>query len=177
MTSSHPWKTWEHNFPPFFTLQPVQSTRNKQITSWGEIIKNYTKSKNISTIDLSCEIFKNNQINRSLSSNDIISIFKQLSNLEVVKFCQSALNSKDKVIVLWRPLSAWADLILEYAVNNSLSIMTLFDIIGGDDTTGEPFYGQDEELIIGALLLLQEKGKCELMYNDADVVEGVKFFV
>ena len=80
------------------------------------------------------------------------------------------------MIVLWKSISTWAELIYSWAQNYAISITTLFDIINGDDAEGQEFYKQNDGLISEALLYLQNSGKAEVFYNEVNVIEGVKFF-
>lgn len=171
---SETWRTWEYDFPPFFTLQPVEKTRAQQISAWAKVILAFCQAQNISSIDVNSSLFKNERISRSLSSSDISSIFESLVAAGQLKYAHN--GDKSKVIVLWKSISSWADSIYAWAQNYAISITTLFDIINGDDAEKEPFYKQGDELISQALLHLQSTGKAEVFYNDVDVIEGVKFF-
>ena len=157
-TENLSWKTWEYNFPPFFTLQPVASTRKKQIIAWGTILQNYCMTKKLTEIDLTCEVFENKQINRKLSNNDIQEIFLQLSQMEIVKFSASANESKDKVIVLYKSLSSWADSLFTAAKNLNWTVNSVYDIINGEDTESYDFHGQSEELVLGSLVRVSQSG-------------------
>ena len=70
------WRTWEYDFPPFFTLQPVEKTRTQQINSWAKVILSYCESENISSLDITNKLFKNDKIDRALSNEDINQIFQ-----------------------------------------------------------------------------------------------------
>mmetsp|Transcript_17814 Transcript_17814/g.30376 ORF Transcript_17814/g.30376 Transcript_17814/m.30376 type:complete len:91 (+) Transcript_17814:389-661(+) len=55
-----------YNFPPFFTLQPVEQTQEKQLQLWRRLILDYfTKNtkENILTL-ASFDLFQNDQIQR-----------------------------------------------------------------------------------------------------------------
>ena len=43
---------WQYNFPPFFTLQPNEDTKNKQIDAWCDLILKYGREKRIFQLDL-----------------------------------------------------------------------------------------------------------------------------
>ena len=174
MEDKNSWRTWEYDFPPFYTLQPVQKTRTQQINSWANIILAYCKSKNISTLDNTSKLFKNEKINRNLSNDAINQIFQELVKNGQLKFANN--DDKNTVIVLWKSISTWAELIYSWAQNYAISITTLFDIINGDDAEGQEFYKQNDGLISEALLYLQNSGKAEVFYNEVNVIEGVKFF-
>ena len=175
---SSDWRTWEYDFPPFFTLQPVSQTRSQQINSWAKIILSYCKSNSISSIDITDKLFKNDKISRSLSNEEISTIYQELVKSGQLKYAKdlNGIENKSSVIVLWKSVATWADLIFKWAQNNAISITTMFDIINGDDAENEEFYKQNDELISQALLHLQNSGKAEVFYNEVNVIEGVKFF-
>ena len=54
---------------------------------------------------------------------------------------QGVMNG-DRCFVLWNSVAQWASLIHNWAVDRGLTntVLTLFEIHGGDDTEGEPFH-------------------------------------
>ena len=59
-------------FPPFFTIQPVLSTREKQLQQWRQLILSYYTFYKIKTLVVhDCALWKNSKINRSLNSDGI----------------------------------------------------------------------------------------------------------
>jgi len=54
------------------------------------------------------------------------------------------------------------------------SICTLYEIAFGENTAQLDFHGVDEAVLLSALRLLEEKGRCELIEMDGS--HGVKFF-
>ncbi|PVU98840.1 hypothetical protein BB559_001241 [Furculomyces boomerangus] len=62
-----------HDFPPFYTKQPVEATWLNQKKMWIELILDYCKGNRKFTIninnDLDSELFNNKKINRRLSAN------------------------------------------------------------------------------------------------------------
>ena len=79
MTDEFPW---QHNFPPFYTLQPNAETRKKQLEAWRSIVLDYCQSKNLTTLDLreigQSELFNNTQIKRRLSEEALAAVFNEL---------------------------------------------------------------------------------------------------
>uniref|UniRef100_A0A453F5N1 Vacuolar protein-sorting-associated protein 25 n=1 Tax=Aegilops tauschii subsp. strangulata TaxID=200361 RepID=A0A453F5N1_AEGTS len=57
------------NYPPYFTLQPVRETREKQVQLWKELILDYCRSQKMYIISLEEDfpLFSNPKIERSLS--------------------------------------------------------------------------------------------------------------
>ncbi len=59
-------------FPPFFTVQPNLATRQKQMGQWRELILGYHTSQKIKTLVVhDCPLWKNSDIGRELSHQDI----------------------------------------------------------------------------------------------------------
>lgn len=67
------------NFKPMYTLQPVRSTRDKQLKQWGDIVMRYCKEKKISSIDPSTfPLFSNESIDRKLSLEGIDAVVQNM---------------------------------------------------------------------------------------------------
>lgn len=61
-----------YSFPPFFTIQPNLTTREKQLGLWRELILGYhTNLKIKSLIVHDCPLWKNTVIGRELSHEDV----------------------------------------------------------------------------------------------------------
>ena len=63
----------------------------------------------------------------------------------------------ERCFVLWNSVAQWASLIHNWAVDRGLTntVLTLFEIHGGDDTEGEPFHtmGKSENVCIRILTM------------------------
>jgi ESCRT-II complex subunit VPS25 len=67
------------NFPPFFTLQPVESTRVKQLALWKDLILKYHMERNIHTMTLAeFQYFENKSIDRRMNPSGITAIIEYL---------------------------------------------------------------------------------------------------
>ena len=60
---------WQYRFPPFFTIQPNEETRAKQVVAWGELICNYCRHHNMEVLVIaeaasSLPLFNNAEIKR-----------------------------------------------------------------------------------------------------------------
>jgi len=66
-----------YNFPPFFTLQTVQSTRQKQLALWRDLILRYHTFNKIKTLVVhDCPLWANKSIDRSLDQPAITAILQ-----------------------------------------------------------------------------------------------------
>lgn len=99
---------WQHDFPPFFTLQPNEETRRKQMDAWCQLVLSYFQSKKQLSVDVStlmasqCELFSNPKINRKANSQLIQAIFDELhrrGNLEWQDRCVEHCSLSSSVIL------------------------------------------------------------------------------
>lgn len=82
---------WQYDFPPFFTLQPNEETRRKQMDAWCQLVLSYFQNKKETNLDVSSlstthkDLFCNSKINRKANSQLIEAILNELyrrGNLE-----------------------------------------------------------------------------------------------
>lgn len=78
--------------------------------------------------------------------------------------------------IYWLTLEEWSNVINSWVVNCGMtnSVLTLFELLNGDDSKDQPFYQLNEQVLIKALKHLESKGKCEVIEIDGSY--GVKFF-
>uniref|UniRef100_A0A0K8TNG0 Vacuolar protein-sorting-associated protein 25 n=1 Tax=Tabanus bromius TaxID=304241 RepID=A0A0K8TNG0_TABBR len=166
---------WEYSFPPFFTLQPNEKTREQQFSVWRNLILKYCKQKNQALINVNedSELFSNKSIDRELPL--------KVRNLIFEELCKTGNagpidKKRGQWEVYWHTLDEWAKLIYNWAVETGQTntVCTLFEISNGDNSIGQEFHQLDTEIILKALRHLESQDKCELMlYDDS---QGVKFF-
>ncbi|KAG7028245.1 Vacuolar protein sorting-associated protein 25 [Cucurbita argyrosperma subsp. argyrosperma] len=190
------------NYPPYFTLQPVKDTREKQIQLWKELILDYCRTQKIFVIGLEEEF--------PLFSNSVIeNIGFIICNLfilwSIVHWCGcdatgslshearvaflSALVSDGraewldkghrKCLILWHRIQDWADIILHFVKNNGLedSVMTVEEIRSGVESRGTELQGIDRTILMRALKQLEQKGKLAIFKGSSTDDEGIKFSV
>ncbi|XP_011305258.1 vacuolar protein-sorting-associated protein 25 [Fopius arisanus] len=168
---------WQYNFPPFFTLQPHSETQQKQLMTWTSLVLDYYRATKQSVLDIremyATPLFNNTEIKRKLSIEVVQLILDSL--LKSGK--ASPLDkSKQRWLIYWHTLDEWGETIYNWAQMNGLigSVCTLFELIQGDNTVDEEFFGLDTEVVTRALKTLESQGKAELMFFDDN--QGVKFF-
>lgn len=67
------------SFKPFFTLQPVSETREKQLNCWSSLILSYCTFNNVNRLDPNSFIyFKNSALGRELSPDGITAVINKL---------------------------------------------------------------------------------------------------
>ncbi|CAH9120147.1 unnamed protein product, partial [Cuscuta europaea] len=101
------------NYPPYFTLQPVRETREKQAQLWKELIMDYCKKQKIYVIGLEEDfpLFSNPAIERSLSHEARESFLSALVSDGRAEWID---KGHRKCLILWRRIQDWADLILHF---------------------------------------------------------------
>ena len=178
-----------YHFPPFFTIQPVLNTREKQFALWRDLILRYHTEKKLKIMKLyDCPLWKNNTIHRQLDENDILFIvedFVRHGNGEWVNENNDDNknnNRKTHIRILWRKPEQLALDIYTWAENNGYAgsgstggICTLYELHSGEDIHGMSFQGADEELLLRALQILQQQGKCTIFQGDTSSEHGIKF--
>ena len=67
------------SFPPFFTLQPVAETREKQLTLWADLVLDWAKATNTWSMALhKCPLWENPAISRRLSNDGLSAVVAHL---------------------------------------------------------------------------------------------------
>jgi ESCRT-II complex subunit VPS25 len=166
-----------YSFPPFFTIQPVLTTREKQMGLWRELILRYHTQHKLKTLVVhECPLWKNREIQRSLSNDDIKVVME-----DFVKSGHGEWEDKEQKTrcrILWRKPEQLASDVYDWAVANGHvgSVCTVYELHSGEDVHGMSFQGADEELLRRALAILEQQGKCTLFQGDASSEDGIKFF-
>lgn len=108
-----------HRYPPYFTLQPVESTREKQAQLWRELIRKYCEwnRKYVLSVDADAEspLFANAEIDRKLDRNARIYFLN-----EMVRHGEAeAIDKKNtKFLIYWKKPTEWAELVLQWVREN-----------------------------------------------------------
>eukprot|EP00580_Thalassiosira_gravida_P019980 CAMPEP_0201662116 /NCGR_PEP_ID=MMETSP0494-20130426/4300_1 /ASSEMBLY_ACC=CAM_ASM_000839 /TAXON_ID=420259 /ORGANISM="Thalassiosira gravida, Strain GMp14c1" /LENGTH=178 /DNA_ID=CAMNT_0048140409 /DNA_START=20 /DNA_END=556 /DNA_ORIENTATION=+ len=164
-------------FPPFFTIQPVLSTREKQLGQWRELILKYHTDLKIKTLVVhECPLFQNSTIQRNLTPSDIQIVMFDFVLSGHGEWEDS--NQKTRCRILWRKPEQLASDVYEWAVKNGFvgSVCTVYELHSGEDVNGMSFQGADEELLRRALGILEDQGKCTMFQGETSSEDGIKFF-
>ncbi|XP_052183712.1 vacuolar protein sorting-associated protein 25-like [Diospyros lotus] len=166
------------NYPPYFTLQPVKDTREKQIQLWKELVVDFCRAQNIFIIELENDfpLFTNPVIERSLS-HEAREVF--LSALVSEGRAEWMDKGHRKCLILWHRIQDWADLILAFVKDNGLedSVMTVEEIRSGTESRGTELHGVERSVLMRALKLLEHKGKLTIFKGASTDDEGIKFSI
>jgi ESCRT-II complex subunit VPS25 len=165
-----------YSFPPFFTIQPVLATREKQLALWRDLIVRYhTQHKLKNLVVHECPLWKNDDIGRKLNKEAIDVIMQDLVDQGHGEWLDDA---KTQCRVLWRKPEELATDIYEWAAatGNIGGVCTLYELHSGEDVNGMSFQGLDEELLRRALSILENEGKCAVFKGETSSEDGIKFF-
>lgn len=167
-----------YNFPPFWTIQPVQETKRRQFEMWLDLIMKYMKFKNETTLEIrnaiKTELFNNPAIQRSLTANEVTLLINELVQRQNAEWIDAE-HKKCKII--WRKADEWAAVIYKWAQTNSMigAILTFYEIRESDDTQGEPFHMMDITLLRDAIKHLASKNKAVFIEKEELDECGVRF--
>ena len=86
-------------------------------------------------------------------------------------------KERTRFLVVWRTTDEWADLVYRWAqevgyVNN---VLTVYELLHGDETSEQPFYGIEYDVMRKALATLEKKDKAVVFGGAEQNEEGVKF--
>ncbi|XP_010436262.1 PREDICTED: vacuolar protein sorting-associated protein 25-like, partial [Camelina sativa] len=101
------------NYPPYFTLQPVRDTHEKQIQLGKELILDYCKSQKIFLIGVEEDfpLFSNSAIDRSLSHEAKKTFLSAIVGEGRAEWLD---KGHRKCLILWHRIQDWADIILQF---------------------------------------------------------------
>lgn len=165
-----------YQYPPYFTLQPVKETRDRQSALWGQLILAYCKHNKIFLINTQEDfpLFVNSSISRRLSQEAATAFLDDLATAGNIEWLD---KTKRQALVLWRKVPEWAALIHSFVKTYGLgdSVMVVDELSSGDDVKGSELEGVSREVLIRALKLLEQQGKAKLFHGSTPEEEGVKF--
>jgi ESCRT-II complex subunit VPS25 len=179
-----------YSFPPFFTIQPVLATRQKQLGLWTQLIVDYHYSHKLPIcVKHECPLWSNPEIQRALSKEDLEVVLDHLVQRGSAEWMDgsedgpsqasssTSNNHRTTLRILWRTPQELASDIYRWATTSGQlgSVVTLYELHSGEDSTGQSFSGLDEDLIRRALTILESQGKCTIFQGETSNEDGIKF--
>lgn len=170
-----------HSFPPFYTLQPNTTTRAAQLQKWSLFIQRYCQHHRVHRLTLvsalETPLFHNTAIKKRLSLADARTVIDFMVSKEGdgrASWIDGA--TKSDCYIWWRRPEEWATLIASWVEETGQkgSVLTLYEIVQGETTERQQFYGMDMDVLRMALATLVKKGKAQIFGVEGG--EGVKFF-
>eukprot|EP00470_Lotharella_oceanica_P011264 CAMPEP_0170181404 /NCGR_PEP_ID=MMETSP0040_2-20121228/25077_1 /TAXON_ID=641309 /ORGANISM="Lotharella oceanica, Strain CCMP622" /LENGTH=183 /DNA_ID=CAMNT_0010426447 /DNA_START=19 /DNA_END=570 /DNA_ORIENTATION=- len=166
-----------YDFPPFFTIQPVQKTRHKQLSIWVEFLRNYqkhTRSTSVEIVKAAADggaPFGNPKIKRKLTADGIKTVLNE--------FCHQgygvwADESHSICRTSWKKFEEWGTILYNWAKDNGQlgRICTLNEI--RTENSSEEFHMMEPELLHAALKRMEKGGLAELYPGDTLDELGIK---
>lgn len=82
----------------------------------------------------------------------------------------------DIAYVYWRTPEEWAGIIESWVEGTAQkgSVLTVYELVEGENTRGSEFWGMDRDVLIKALGVLVKRGKAQIFGQEDSL--GVKFF-
>ncbi|KAK2952055.1 putative Vacuolar protein-sorting-associated protein 25 [Blattamonas nauphoetae] len=167
-----------YHLPPFYTLQEVIATKQKQIGLWQEFTIRYCKANKIQRISVNdCDkipIFHNDTIQRKLSPIFIREILDSLAKIGNAKWLD---ETKTTAIITWRTIPDWANFLSQYVTDKQMKNTphTLNDFLNREISADPGFVGMDQSLFLEVLQYMKGKGTCVLMEGPEGKLMGFKF--
>lgn len=175
---------WQYNFPPFFTIQPNDETRKRQMNAWCDIIVDHCAKNRIFVLNvgdcLKQQPFRNDSINRCLPEDGLIQILKEMETRDRIEWIHSdskgkySVGSESSCLVYWLKVEEWASMLMRWVQSNGLNntICTFYEIVD-DERSSPDFAGLDERILLKCVKYLEHNGDAVLMKMDDSY--GVKF--
>ncbi|CAI5460866.1 unnamed protein product [Closterium sp. Yama58-4] len=161
-----------YDYPPYFTLQPVKATRERQVRLWAELIVAWCRHHRTLLVSLDhFPLFHNASIQRKLTF-EARQVF--LEALVAEGRAEWTDRSRTRCLVLWKSINDWADTLLHFVRENGFgdSVLTLEEIRAGDDTKGTDLEGIDEDVLRRAIRVLEGRGLATLFKGSSSDDEG-----
>lgn len=155
MASSYTFpEFWQ--YPPYFTIQPIAETFEKQKRLWLRLIVDWCKSTKTFTLDVhndKVEVFSNKRIDRCLD------VWEKRLFLDAL--CEQGSGrwldgGKNVCLILWKPLDAWAEDIYTWCTKSGDTIILLDDLLDVREDS-EIFGLPMDHIIVPAVEILEKK--------------------
>mmetsp|Transcript_122071 Transcript_122071/g.352801 ORF Transcript_122071/g.352801 Transcript_122071/m.352801 type:complete len:180 (-) Transcript_122071:954-1493(-) len=168
-----------YSFPPFFTIQPVLETREKQLALWRQLILEYHAQQGQPILLVKdCPLWKNPEIQRELAPEDVQVVLKSL----VEDGSAEWMNDQQQCRILWKKPPQLAAELYTWAQSSGHigGILTVYEILNGegdgeDETLQNMLAGIDEDVLRRGLKILEGQGKCTIFQGETSNEDGVKF--
>jgi ESCRT-II complex subunit VPS25 len=181
-----------YSFPPFFTPQPTLQTRSAQLKKWSSLIQKYCAYHNLYLLNLNTALdtplFHNATLKKRLSLKDAREVVEYMCSVEGDERAEwvppvsggggsaGGAAEKSTAYIYWRKPEEWGNLIASWVdeTGQKGSVLTLYELIEGEATVGQEFYGMDSRVLQKSLATLVKKGRAQVFGTEDQ--QGVKFF-
>ena len=163
-------------YPPYFTLQPVKETREKQMSCWRDLVVSFTRANRDFEFETKTfELFENKSINRSLNESARKAIVDDLCAHGLGETCEG--SGGGTVRVLWRSLQEWQSCVLDWAHRTGRrgDVLTVEELCDSSEVAGEEFRGMPPSMMERILRTLEKQKKVMIFQGTDQDDLGVKF--
>ena len=165
------------DFPPFYTIQPVAETQEKQLELWRDIILKSISDSSSSVIDLATyPAFSNSKINRSLDTEGRQTVGEYLVKSGYAEWEDP--STKTRLRAFTRTPDAWAAIIYEWANTTARvggDICSFQELQEDEDVEGTELQGINEQLLLKAIKVLENQGRAAIYPRPGTSELFVKF--
>ncbi|KAJ9638724.1 uncharacterized protein PV06_02148 [Exophiala oligosperma] len=169
-----------YNFPPFFSPQPTALTRQAQLKKWSILVQRYCKHHRIFKITiidaLDTPLFNNSTLRKRLSLQDAKAVIDYMVSKDGDERAEWLGLEKSEAWVWWRKPEEWATVIATWVEETGQkgTVLTLYELVQGETTEKQEFYGLDMDVLRKSLATLVKKGRAQVFGTEDQ--QGVKFF-
>lgn len=164
-----------YDFPPFFTLQPVRATREKQLVLWKQLILEFHRTHGQPVLHpFGSPLFENTKISRKMAPEGRVAVVEYLIR------CGNGAwedETKTRCRIMWKKPTEWAAEIYDFAKERGMigNVFTVYELYAGEETLGSAIHGMEPWLLREALKVLEVEGKAAIIDGETLEEDGVKF--
>ncbi|KAJ5280974.1 hypothetical protein N7478_006346 [Penicillium angulare] len=179
-----------YNFPPFFTPQPNTNTREAQLQKWSSLIQawcRHHKQYRLSLVEaVDSPLFHNASLRKRLDLREARNVIDWMTKSEEeggggrraewIDGSSGSQGPKAVAWIWWRRPEEWADVVVDWVEGTGQkgAVLTVYELLQGEATESQEFYGMDNEAMMKTLNILVKRGKAQVFGSEGQ--EGVKFF-
>ena len=167
--TSRLWAT----FPPFFTVQPNDTSRHTQLEEWSKILLTYCSTQKTTLLAplIDWPWWENRMLSRTLPVDGIEAVAQHLIKKKRAEWGDAAHTT---LRVFFKTVEELAPLVLDTVRQyRYIDDFKTLDEITGEFAFGKEFENLDHTIMTRVLELLRDQGYC-VMTNAGGVI-GVKF--
>jgi ESCRT-II complex subunit VPS25 len=169
-----------YGFPPFFNIQPTALTREAQLRKWSLFVQRYCRHYGIYQLSLvetlDSPLFYNKKIDKRLYLKDAKAVIDYMASKGGDERAEWLGGEKSAAWIWWRKPEEWGALIAAWVdeTGQKGTVLTLYELVQGEATEKQEFYGLNMDVLQRSLNTLVKKGKAQVFGTEDQ--QGVKFF-
>ncbi|KAG3048830.1 hypothetical protein PC121_g19260 [Phytophthora cactorum] len=157
-----------YDFPPFFTLQPVRATREKQLVLWQQLILEYHRAHDLPLFQpLASTLFENVKISRNMAQDGRMAVVEHLIRCGHGRWED---DTKTRCRIMWKKPAEWAIEIYDFAKEHGMlgNVFTVYELYAGEETLGTNIHGMEPWLLREALGVLEGEQKAAVIAGETE---------